>query len=123
MLFSSLYEPGVIYKDKLTIFCDNSWCKNLKIGSFAAVAMKEDCCIFMCKVGWMDNCSSPGKAEMRRILAGVEIVKQLSVNETEFVSNRVDVVWFFGSGLGGEGRILLCRMRASTPLPKIQGDL
>lgn len=45
------------------------------------------------------------------------------MNDAEFVSDSVEVVWFLGSGLGGEGQHISIGMRASLPSPKTQGGL
>lgn len=98
----SLNEPDAVYKDKWTYYCDGSWCKSTFKGGFVAVAAKEDC-IFRCKVGWMEHCLSPAEAEMKAVLAAVDLATEMGVQEAEFVSNNVEVVLFLSSDMGGSG--------------------
>lgn len=85
-----------------------------------AVAMKAGC-IFMCKVGWLDCCSSPGEAEMHGVLAGIELALALCVHEAEFVSDSVEVVGSLAVVLAAKGGPLLCGMRASQHSLKAMG--
>lgn len=66
------------------------WCNDSTQGGFAAVAMKENH-ISLCRAGWCANCLSPGDAEMRGVIVGVE---ELGVTDADFVSDSTDVVWF-----------------------------
>lgn len=89
MSISSFNEPKVIYKDKWTIFCDGSWCKLIANGGFVAAAMKEGC-IFLCKVGLIDQCLLPGEGEMRGVLAGVELAKEFCATHVSF---QIALMW------------------------------
>lgn len=94
-------DSAVIHKHKWTIFCDGAWSRNLERGGFAAIALKDDV-VYACRVGWLRNCESPREAEIRGVLAGVEVAQKLCSTEVEIVSDSVDAVWAFHSGLGGK---------------------
>lgn len=78
-------------------FCDGACDKLTDRGGFAAVAVKRKV-IYACLVGWMDDCEALLEAEMRSILAGVELGGKMGMMEVDIVSYSVEAVWAFMNG-------------------------
>lgn len=103
MHISSSNEPAVIHREKWTIFTDGSSCKLTCRGGLCCGGPKrESHSRALCKAGRIEDCKSPVDAEMRGVLAGVEIAQKLCALEADFVSDSTSVVWFLRSDLGAE---------------------
>lgn len=110
----------IIVKEKWTIFCDGSWCKILEDGGFAAIALKDNA-IVACRIGWVRSCSSLFESEMRGIIAGLEMARELNLHEVDIVSDSVEAVWSFTSGMGNGSQAFQEKFQAVLPMINNQG--
>lgn len=99
-------------------FCDRVWSKELCSGGFAAVTMKDNI-IFGCIAGWMNTCTSIVEAEIRGLLAGLDIARNLHLENVDNVSDNVEAIWSCNGGdnvarSAGMRSELMCGLKKSS---------